>query len=109
MQTVMAAFPWLHELSSRSLDQLCTEVRYGGYLARQQADIRAFQQEEGIELTGVPFDKIGGLSAEVRSKLTSLRPGSLGAASRIQGITPAALAAIVAYVRKNRAAVASFT
>jgi tRNA uridine 5-carboxymethylaminomethyl modification enzyme len=109
LQAVMAAFPWLQELSPRALGQICTEARYGGYLARQQAEIRGFRHEEGIRLDGVPFDHIGGLSAEVRTKLAAARPESLGAASRIQGITPAALAAIVSYVRKNAGASRSFT
>ena len=48
------------------------------------------------------YNKIGGLSAELTAKLAGLQPASLGAASRIQGMTPAALAAIAAYVRKQR-------
>ena len=49
----------------------------------------------------VAFDEIGGLSAEVRDKLTRHRPASLGAAARIQGMTPAALAAIAAHLRRR--------
>lgn len=99
---VARAFPWLHELPIRALNQLLTEVRYDGYLPRQQAEIRSFRREEAIPLNGLVFSEIGGLSAELRSKLTQIRPGSLGAASRIQGMTPAALAAIAAYARKER-------
>jgi tRNA uridine 5-carboxymethylaminomethyl modification enzyme len=97
-----AAFPWLADLPSRALNHLQTEVRYDGYLPRQDADIRAFQREEGVALTGVAYSEIGGLSAELTAKLARLQPESLGAASRIQGMTPAALAAIAAHVRKHR-------
>ena len=99
-----AAFPWLVDLPSRALNQLRTEVRYDGYLPRQDADIRAFQREERVGLRDVTFSKVGGLSAELSVKLTRLQPESLGAASRIQGMTPAALAAIAAHVRKRRGA-----
>lgn len=101
---VAAAFPWLRHLRPRALAQLQTEVRYEGYLSRQQADIRSFQRDEAIPLTGVAFSSIGGLSAELTAKLSHLQPSSLGAASRIQGMTPAALAAIAAHVRKHRGA-----
>lgn len=97
-----AAFPWLADLPLRALNQLQTEVRYEGYLPRQDADIRAFQREESVSLDGVAYGGIGGLSAELTAKLAQLQPESLGAASRIQGMTPAALAAIAAHVRKNR-------
>ncbi len=100
--TLAAAFPWLRALPSRALDQLQTEGRYAGYLPRQQADIRSFRKEEAVALTGVPFGEIGGLSRELRDKLTAAQPTSLGAASRMEGMTPAALAAIVAHVRKRR-------
>ena len=97
-----AAFPWLHELPSRVLTQLRTEARYAGYLHRQDADIRGFRRDEAVSLADISFEDIGGLSAEIREKLLSGRPGSLGAAARIQGMTPAALAAISAHLRRPR-------
>ena len=105
---IAAAFPWLRDIPSRVLAQLLTEVRYDGYLPRQQAEIRSFQREESVALDGVAFGTIGGLSTELSSKLADIRPASLGAASRIQGMTPAALAAIAAHVRKSRPAVAAW-
>ena len=95
-------FPWLQSLPSRVLAQVETEARYAGYLRRQDADIRAFRREEAVALGDVRFEDIGGLSAEVRDKLLRHRPASLGAAARIQGITPAALAAIAAHLRNRR-------
>ena len=102
-----AAFPWLRDVPPRALYQLQTEVRYQGYLPRQQADIRSFQRDEAVILDNVVFQDIGGLSAELTAKLTETQPDSLGAASRIQGMTPAALAAIAAHVRKHRAPAAT--
>jgi tRNA uridine 5-carboxymethylaminomethyl modification enzyme len=96
------AFPWLRLVPARALGQLQSEVCYEGYLPRQQADIRNFRREEAAVLDGVTFRDIGGLSAELLAKLTQAQPNSLGAASRIQGITPAALAAIAAHLRKRR-------
>ena len=100
---VATAFPWLHDVPPRALHQLQTEARYGGYLQRQEADIRSIQREEALPLAGLAFDRIGGLSAELLSKLRKAQPASLGAASRIQGMTPAALAAIAAHARKHPA------
>jgi tRNA uridine 5-carboxymethylaminomethyl modification enzyme len=102
--SLATVFPWLRSLPPRALSQLQTAVRYDGYLPRQQADIRAFQREEAAVLDGISFTDIGGLSAELIAKLARSQPESLGAASRIQGMTPAALAAIAAHVRKRRSA-----
>ena len=101
------AFPWLRELTPRALAQIQTEARYAGYLHRQNADIRSFRREEGVSLEDVDFSGIGGLSTELRSKLDLHRPSSLGAASRIQGMTPAALGAITAHLRKRSSSCAA--
>lgn len=104
---LMAAFPWLCDLSQRVRAQMETEARYAGYLRRQDADIRAFEREESVALDDIQFADIGGLSAEIREKLARARPTSLGAAARIQGMTPAALAAIAAHLRRQRTVVAA--
>ena len=96
-----AAFPWLHDVPPRAAAQMRAEARYSGYLQRQDADIRRFRKEESVSLDGVTFAEIGGLSAEVTDKLTRFRPESLGAAARLQGMTPTALASIAAHLRKH--------
>ena len=78
--------------------------RYAGYLHRQQAEVRMSRREDGVDLGGILFEEIGSLSNEIREKLNKIRPESLGAAARIQGMTPAALASIAAFVRKRVAA-----
>ena len=98
------AFPFLLAAQPRAVAQMRAEALYGGYLHRQQVEIRGFAREEAVSLSGVAFDRVGGLSAELRDKLTAVRPESFGAAARIQGMTPAALAAIAAHLRKREAA-----
>jgi tRNA uridine 5-carboxymethylaminomethyl modification enzyme len=96
-----AAFPWLRELPARVRSTLETEALYAGYLGRQAADIRQFRREETAALpAALDYESVGGLSAEVREKLLAVRPGSVGAAARIPGMTPAAVAAIIAHVRR---------
>jgi tRNA uridine 5-carboxymethylaminomethyl modification enzyme len=99
-----AAFPWLAELPERTAEQLRTDARYAGYLHRQQAEVRLSRREDSVDLEGILFEDIGGLSTEIREKLNYTKPESLGAAARIQGMTPAALASIASFVRKRAAA-----
>jgi len=99
-----AAFPWLRDLAPRIRTLLETEALYAGYLHRQEADIRAFRREEmRAWLWTWDYGQIGGLSTEVREKLAEVRPASLGAAARIQGMTPAALGALAAHLRRRQA------
>ena len=103
VSAVATAFPWLKELPVRVFTHLQTEALYAGYLARQENDVRRFRREEAIALEGVDYTSVGGLSSELQGKLLDLLPGSLGAASRIQGMTPAALGAISAHLRRRKA------
>ena len=83
-------------------EQLEIEARYAGYIARQDADIRAFRRDEALVLPpDLDYAAIGGLSNEVRQKLTRARPETLGAAARLTGMTPAALVALLRHVRRR--------
>jgi tRNA uridine 5-carboxymethylaminomethyl modification enzyme len=93
--------PWLGALPKRVREQVQTEARYSGYLQRQQSEVRLSRQEDGATLVSVDFASIGGLSTELRDKLLAVQPESLGAAARIQGMTPAALSTISAHIRKR--------
>jgi len=99
-EPVLVAFPWLRDLPPRVLGQVCTEARYAGYLHRQTADINSFRREENVSLVAVEYTSVAGLSTELRERLDRSRPASVGAASRLQGMTPAALAAILAHLRR---------
>ena len=95
-----AVWPELKDTRKDVVEQLEIEAKYKGYLQRQEADIRAFRKDEALNIpANVDYRKIGGLSNEVVMKLSKVRPETLGAASRISGITPAAVTAVLGYVK----------
>jgi tRNA uridine 5-carboxymethylaminomethyl modification enzyme len=97
-----SVWPALADLRADVVEQLEVEAHYAGYLERQSADIVAFRKDENLVLPAdVDFSQVGGLSNEVRGLLERHRPQTLGAASRIPGVTPAALIALLRYVRKG--------
>ena len=86
-------------------EQLEIDARYAGYLDRQARDIAAFRRDEALLLpAALDYAAVGGLSAEIRGKLAAARPATLGAAARISGVTPAALVALLQYVKRRPAA-----
>jgi tRNA uridine 5-carboxymethylaminomethyl modification enzyme len=89
-------------------EQVETEVKYEGYIARQVLLIEKFKRLEDARIPeGLAFDTIPGLTAEVREKLLRVRPASLGQASRIAGITPAALSILMISIKKFQAQAAA--
>jgi tRNA uridine 5-carboxymethylaminomethyl modification enzyme len=95
-------WPELAELDGPTVEQLEIDAHYRGYLRRQEADIQAFRRDESLRLPAdLDYGAIDSLSIEVRSKLASAKPGTLGAAARISGVTPAALTALLRYVRRT--------
>ena len=98
-------FPWTQGLSDRALGQLRAAAVYEGYLDRQQQDIVGFRREEAVRLPDLlDYQVIGGLSTEMCERLNTARPATLGAASRVPGITPAALSAVLAFLRLGQSA-----
>lgn len=84
-------------------EQVTIQVKYQGYIERQEAQVARFRKLETKPLASdLDYDVIGGLSTEVREKLRAVRPTSLGQASRISGITPAAIAILDVYQEKRR-------
>jgi len=99
-----AVWPELSALAPAIAEQLEIEGRYAGHLKRQEADISAFRRDEGLVLPAdLDFAGVGGLSTEIRTKLAQARPATLGAAGRIPGVTPAALIALLAHVKRRAA------
>jgi tRNA uridine 5-carboxymethylaminomethyl modification enzyme len=95
-------WPELGGLPADLAEQVEIDGRYAGYLERQEADVRAFRRDESLALPpDLDFDRVGSLSNEMRQKLTAARPPTLGAAGRIPGVTPAALTALLRYVRRR--------
>jgi tRNA uridine 5-carboxymethylaminomethyl modification enzyme len=102
MERVEAAFPWLREVSPAIRTQLEAEALYAPYLRRQEAERRLLEREEKAAIAEtLDFDSVVGLSAEMRQRLKAARPATLGAAGRIQGVTPAALAALAVHLRRD--------
>lgn len=100
-------WPELSGLRPDVAEQLQIEGGYAGYLDRQESDIAAFRRDEDLSLPdSLDYDQVGSLSNEIRAKLKAARPASLGAASRIPGVTPAALTALLAHVKRQRRAAA---
>lgn len=101
-ETVNKIFPELEKLSDDVFEQICIEAKYAGYMKRQNSDIEVFKKDEGIKIRkDIDYTKIGGLSREMVSKLDKVRPETIGEASRISGVTPAAIMAILGYMRNN--------
>ncbi len=95
-------WPELADLSARAAGQLEADALYAGYLERQAADVTAFRRDENLTLpAAIDYQAIGALSAETRGKLETVRPATLGAAARIPGMTPAALTALLAHVKRR--------
>ena len=101
----------LHKLLPQLLDQAAPLIeeaiqdhRYAPYVARQQSEITRLKSDEAINiLPDLSYAAVAGLSNEMVERLTIARPSTLGAASRIRGITPAALAAILVHARRRAA------
>jgi len=101
---VVELWPELRPVRPDIAEQLTIDARYEGYLARQRQDIAAYRRDEALELSAdLDYGAIGSLSNEVRQKLQSHRPATLGQAARISGVTPAALVALLKYVRRAAA------
>ncbi len=82
-------------------NQLETDCRYAGYLERQQADIDAMRRDDAVKIPAhLNISAIGGLSSESKDLLTRYQPQTIGQASRIPGMTPAAVVALLRHLRK---------
>jgi len=97
-------WPQIGAWSPAVREQIEIDASYAGYLDRQAADAEAFRKDEDLRLPAeLDYAAIGGLSNEVREKLAAVRPLTLGQAARIEGVTPGALTALLAHVRRRAA------
>jgi len=88
-------------LSERTKEQVEIECKYEGYLRRQEAEVNRFKRMEEIRIPpDFPYDQVPGLSNEVRQKLGAVQPVSVGQASRIPGITPAAISILLIFIKR---------
>jgi tRNA uridine 5-carboxymethylaminomethyl modification enzyme len=100
---VVRIWPQLAMLPPAIAEQLEIDAKYSVYLGRQAADIAAYRRDEALALPDdLDYAAMTGLSHEARQKLAAIRPRTLGQASRIDGITPAALTLLAAHLRRPR-------
>jgi tRNA uridine 5-carboxymethylaminomethyl modification enzyme len=98
------AWPDLGAVPEALAEQVSIEAQYAGYIERQRADVAAMRADEALAIPeDLDYGRVGGLSNEARSKLEAVRPRTLGQASRIEGMTPGALTALLGHVRKGGA------
>jgi tRNA uridine 5-carboxymethylaminomethyl modification enzyme len=97
-----SAFPWLSALPPRVARTLAAEGLYAGYLDRQEAEITALRREEELAIPRtLDYGTVAFLSTEMREILSRSRPATIGAALRLPGVTPAAIAALLGHVRRR--------
>jgi tRNA uridine 5-carboxymethylaminomethyl modification enzyme len=102
IETLLPVWPELADMNESTRTALEADALYAGYIERQAKDIAAFKRDEGLRLPdGLDYGAIGGISNEVREKLTMVRPATLGQAARMEGVTPGALSAVLAYLKRR--------
>lgn len=100
-ETILKIWPQLKDVPSDVFEQIEIESKYSGYIKRQLADIEVFKKDENLKIReDIDYSKIGGLSREMTAKLSKIRPATIGEASRIPGVTPAAITALLGYIKK---------
>jgi len=96
-----AIWPQLLTISPEAREQIEIESVYAGYLDRQAADVISFKRDEDLRLpVDLDYSAIGGLSNEAKQKLAAAKPTTLGMAGRIEGVSPGALTALLAFVKR---------
>ena len=104
-ESLISIWPLLKEVRTDIREQIEIEGLYHGYLERQQTDIDLFKKDEGLSVPDdIDYTRVGSLSNEIRLKLDFAKPVSIGAASRIPGVTPAAVMAILTYIKRGQRA-----
>ncbi len=90
------------DLPSEVIFQVEVEAKYRGFIRRQEEEVQRFRKLEGMRIPPeYDFERVRGLSNEVREKLKKLRPVSVGQASRISGVTPAAISMLMVYLQRE--------
>lgn len=99
---VRAIWPELGKVDPAIAVHVEIDAKYHVYLERQTADVEAFRRDESLGLTDVDYAAVPGLSNEARTRLERYRPHTVGQAGRLDGITPAALGILAAYLRREQ-------
>lgn len=105
--TPEALAPWLGEMAELDpllAEEMAEDAAYAPYLARQDAELRELRASEALPLSAdFPYGEVPGLSNEMVERLTKAAPGTLAAAGRVPGVTPAALSALLVHARRRQA------
>ncbi len=105
---IQQACPPEFELTHDEQEQVEISAKYEGYISRQQDEIDALRRHENMKLPStLDIDSIGGLSNEVKQKLKEVKPETLAQASRISGVTPAAVSMLLVHIKKHKASLKS--
>jgi tRNA uridine 5-carboxymethylaminomethyl modification enzyme len=105
MEQIRAVAPEMTDYAPDVASQAEIRIKYAGYVNRQLEMVSRFQKIENLRLPdNIDYSHISGLSKEVREKLSRIRPASLGQASRISGVTPAAITLLSIYLKKRKSA-----
>ena len=105
-RSILQEMPGAIQIDPLIAQQTETELKYAGYIQRQSAEIEKLKRNEQVSLPGdLDYKAIKGLSNEVCQKLTDVRPATLAQASRIQGVTPAAVSLLLVHLKKLGVAV----
>ena len=100
-ETIYNIFPEIKQFDDKVYEQIEIESRYSGYIKRQLSDIEVFKKDENLKIReDIDYSLIGGLSREMVYKLSKVMPSTIGEASRIPGVTPAAITAVLGYLKK---------
>jgi tRNA uridine 5-carboxymethylaminomethyl modification enzyme len=103
-ETLVELAPELGAFGRAALEEAVQDHRYAPYLVRQQAEVERLRSDEAVRIPAdLDYSALPGLSCEMAERLAAARPSTLGAASRLRGITPAALAAILVHARRKAA------
>ena len=101
MAKIRQIFTDIPDFPTHIENQVVIDAHYMGYLKRQERDIKSFRKDESVMIPeNLNYENLSGLSNEVKSKLISIKPKTLGQAIRIDGITPAAIIILLSHIRK---------
>jgi tRNA uridine 5-carboxymethylaminomethyl modification enzyme len=101
LDRLAAIWPELSQIDADVAAQIEIDGKYAVYLDRQRVEIAALKREEAVSLGCVAFDRLPGLSNEVRARLVQVAPQTLGQAARIEGMTPVALTLLLAHAKRQ--------
>ena len=103
MAKIRQVFKEIPKFTESIENQVAIDAHYMGYLQRQDRDIKSFKKDEAVTIPdNFDYDKLSGLSNEIKSKLNLIKPKTLGQAIRIDGVTPAAIVLLLSHIKKMK-------